>query len=222
MRIAIITAAITLISPLATVQAQAPASRQFKPGDIGIVEGGQQARHRLTIVSAYSCPYCRVLDDQAMTELRRRWVPRGLQIESVPVVISPTDVAASIAAVCGAPHGYARRSTILFRAQPEILGNWRGADQSAKDRATAMPAHRGALQIARLSGVLALAPSLGLSDAQLSGCLSDPAMQRRVQERGRRADARWNVGGTPTVFIDDRKVGSTWDDVRRTLVRLLG
>lgn len=222
MRFPIIAAVAAMLAVTTPATAQAPASRQFRAGDIGIVEGGRQAKHRLTIVSAYSCPYCRVLDDQAMVELRRRWISRGLQIESVPVVISPTDVAASIAAVCGNPRGYARRSTILFRAQPEILGNWRGADQTAKDRAVAIPANGGAPQIARLSGVLALAPSLGLSEAQLSACLSNPVMQRRVQERSRRADARWAVSGTPTAFIDDLKVGNTWDDIRKALVRIMG
>lgn len=187
---------------------------------IGIVEApeGRPTRHTITIVSAFSCPYCRVLDQQGMQELRTKWRPMGLSIETVPFVLSPTDVPASIASTCGPVAGYARRSTILFRAQPDLLGNWNAAAEDAKKRAAAIPRGGGALAIARLSGLITLAPSLGLRPEQLVACLSDPARQRGPGQRQRAADARWKIVGTPTVLIDGKKVSGTWTEIRRVLV----
>ena len=207
-----------LAAALLSVGASATAPTQTVPNAIGIVEGSPTAKHRLTIVSAFSCPYCRVLDMQAMTELRGTWMRRGMQIESVPVSISPTDVPSSIAATCGDPRGYARRSTILFRAQPDILGNWSGADETAKKKALAKPKGASAPEIGRLAGLLELAPSLGLTKPQLQACLGDPERQARQIRREKLADQRWNVEGTPTVFLDGKKIGSAWNTVRPALV----
>lgn len=188
---------------------------------IGITEG-KAPSHRLTIVSAYSCGYCRVLDEQAMPELRTRWTARGVQIESVPVSISPTDAAAAIAATCGDMRRYARRSTILFRSQGTILGNWNGADDKAKDAAVAAQKRGSALRIAEVAGIVSLASSLDLDERQLRACLSDPARLNRQRRRERLADAQWHVVGTPSVFLDGRPVGSTWQSVRSALIRTVG
>ncbi len=200
------------------VAQKAPAQKATAPAPIGIVEGPSPAKHRLTIVSAFSCPYCRVLDNQAMNELRTTWLRRGLQIESIPVSISPTDLPVAIAATCGDPRGYARRSTILFRAQPDILGNWNGADETAKKRALARPKGVSAADIGTLAGLVDLAPSLGLTKPQLQQCLADPVRQQRQVKREQLADARWNVEGTPTVFLDGKKVGNSWTTVRPAVV----
>lgn len=212
-------------SLFAAALASAPAPVQAsKTPPIGIVEtpAKQPVRHSITIVSAFSCPYCRVLDQQAMAELRSYWGPRGLRIETVPFILSPTDLAANIAVTCGPASGYARRSTILFRAQPEILGNWRSSPEEARKRAQAMPNGSGAPAIARLSGLLEIAPSLGLTVKQLQACLNDPARQKRPEQRQRQADARWKIVGTPTVLIDGKVVSGPWAEIRRTLVTTMG
>lgn len=194
------------------------ASAQAVPDTIGIVEGVSKPNHRLTVISAFSCVYCRVLDGKAMEELRKVWIRKGLQIENVPVSISPTDMPAAIAATCGQPGQYARRSTILFRAQPEILGNWNGADDAEKRRATARPKGVSAPEIGRLAGIIALAPSLGLTTPQLQACLADPVRQARQLRREKLADAKWKIVGTPSVLLDGKPVGSTWESVRAALV----
>lgn len=187
---------------------------------IGIVETSNQksAKHSITIISAFSCTFCRALDQQGMNELRTHWAPRGLKIETVPFILSPTDVAANIALTCGPSRGYARRMTILFRAQPEMLSNWRAAPEEERRRAEAMPNGSGAPAIAKLSGLHAIAPSLGLSGAQLDACLNDPTRQKVPGQRQQAADARWNVTGTPTVLIDGVRVTGTWVEIRRALV----
>lgn len=188
------------------------------PTTVGITEG-PPGGHRLTIVSAYSCGYCRVLDAEAMPELRGSWLRRGLQIESVPVSISATDGATAVAATCGDMRGYARRSTILFRAQSDIASNWGGASEEARNRLGRRPATESYTEVAKLAGLPSLAPSLGLSWRQLEACLKDPARRKAQAERERLADVKWNVIGTPTVFLDGRPVGSKWSDVRAALVR---
>lgn len=207
-------AAITLIPSIA--------ASQKTPDVIGIVEGPAQPNHRLTIVSAFSCGYCRAFDTKAMAELRGTWSRKGLQIESVPVSISPTDIPAAIAAACGDPRQYARRSTILFRAQPDIAGNWNGADDAAKARATAKPKGTSAPDIARLAGIMSLASSLGLTTGQLQACIGDPVRQARQVRREKLVDAKWHVVGTPTIFLDGRPVGSGWETVRAALVKAYG
>lgn len=215
-----------MITILAALIAVATATQPTKPvaaivaAPIGIVEtsGTRPVRHRITIISAFSCPYCRVLDQQGMAEIRTYWLPRGLSLETIPFILSPTDLATSIAATCGPRSGYARRSTILFRAQPEILGNWGASPEKARSQASSMPDGRGAPEIARLSGVTTLAPSLGLSQAQLLSCLNNPAMQRMPTKTQRAADARWKITGTPTVLIDGKRIAGTWIEIRRALV----
>lgn len=207
---------------LAAVVLGASAEAQTNGRSIGIMERSPGAKHRLTIISAYSCPYCRVLDTKGMDEIRRTWIPRGLEVETIPFVLSPTDISATIAATCGPMAGYARRATILFRAQPDILGNWNGADYNQKNKASSRQRGTGAPEIARLSGLITLAPSLGLTKQQLSKCLNDPEQQRRPGDRVRDADARWHIVGTPTVLLDGKRIGSTWEDVRLQLKRTFG
>lgn len=214
---------ITILAALIALTSGAPQAKQQGQPDtttIGMVEtaGRRPSTHRITVISAFSCPYCRVLDQQGMDEIRRYWLPRGLALETIPFVLSPTDIAASIAANCGPKTGYGRRTTILFRAQPEITGNWGAASEGDKKKAASAPRGSGAPEIARLSGILALAPSLGLTTAQLQTCLKDPAMQRLPEQRQRLADARWTITGTPTVLIDGRRVKGAWADIRRALV----
>lgn len=191
------------------------------PATIGITEG-KSSRHRLTIVSAYSCGYCRVLDMQAMPEIRSRWLARGLQLESIPISIAPTDAAAAIAATCGDMRRYARRSTILFRSQGIILGNWRGASDADRDQALAMQRRGSALRVGRLSGIVALAPSLDLTEEQLAACLSDPSRLHRQRRRETLTDETWHVVGTPTAFLDGRPIGSTWASIQPELARRVG
>jgi len=188
------------------------------PTTVGITEGPPGA-HRLTIVSAYSCGYCRVLDTEAMPELRASWLRRGLQLESVPVSISATDGVTAIAATCGDMRGYARRSTILFRAQSDIASNWNGAPEEARTRLGRRPPTQSYPEVARLAGLPSLAPSLGLSWKQLESCLNDPAKRDAQARRERLADLKWNVSGTPTMFLDGRSIGSKWSDARAALVR---
>lgn len=212
---------LTVVALAAAMLSVGAAARTPPATPIGIMEGSPGAGHRLTIVSAFSCPYCRVLDAQAMPELRGTWLRRGLQIENVPVSISPTDIPASIAATCGDPKGYARRSTILFRAQPDISGNWRGASETARNKALAKPKGSSAPEIGRLAGLIELAPSLGLTKPQMVACLNDPARQAGQVRREKLAGQKWNVEGTPTVFLDGRKIGSAWATVRPALTAAL-
>lgn len=211
------TAAIVMAAVLWPPNVMAAHLPKRAPANLGVVEGPAAPRHRLTIVSAHSCSYCRVFDMQSNEELRKRWMPRGLQLETVAFVISPPDVASAIAAQCGPPAGFGRRNTILFRAQPEILAAWRSSDERLRRAATAMPNGSGAVRIAALSGIDALAPSLGISRTSLVACLRDGDRQRRIGTRMRAADARWSIPGTPTILLDGLRIGSTWPQVRSEL-----
>lgn len=208
-----------IAAALAMSMAAAPlaaASSAINPAG-PVVTGPQTPRHVLTVVSAFSCGFCRILDSQGSDELRATWIPRGLQIQSVPVVISPTDVATTIAATCGDPMAYLRRTTILFRSQTSILGDWNSSDQAQRKAAVDIPNGGGAERIARLAGLYEVAPSLGMTPAQLRTCLSDPARERYPSTMDRMAAARWKVRGTPTVLLDGRQIGNTWPEVRAAL-----
>lgn len=205
---AIAAAIMTLVPNMASAQ---------MPPPMGVLEGNPKSDHRLTIISAFSCVYCRAFDTQAMEELRSVWIGKGLQVETIPVSISPTDIPASIAATCGDPKKYARRSTILFRSQSAIAGNWRGADEETRRKVEAMPKGASAPEIAKLSGISDMASSLGLTNRQLSECIGDPVRQARQIKREKLTDEKWHIVGTPTVFLDGKKIGSTWEDVRKAL-----
>lgn len=210
------------VAVAASIIAPATATSPNTPA-IGVVErhGNHPAQHRITIVSAFSCPYCRVLDQQGMGELRDYWTRRGLEIETVQLVLSPTDMATSIAATCGPSQGYGRRTTILFRSQTSVLGNWRSTPQADRDRAAAVPDGGGAVAIARMSGVDQLGPSLGITSAEIGRCMADTARQRMVLRRQRQADARWRITGTPTVLLDGRRIANAWTSIRPVLTEVV-
>lgn len=181
--------------------------------NIGVIEGSKTGP-RLTIITAFSCIYCRVLDTKSSVELRQKWIKKGLQLQTIPVSISPTDTAASIAAKCGPINGFGRRSTILFRSQPEIASNWRSASETERKKAEKLPPVTGTYKIAQLAGITDLAPSLGLTTGQLNMCLKDAnAIKKQIADE-KYADGKWNIKGTPTVFLNNVSIGSTWESTR--------
>jgi len=184
----------------------------------GILQGSPRAAHRLTIVSAFSCPFCRILESQSTAELQQKWIPKGVQLEIVPAKIGQTDYASTVAAACGPVSGYLKRSTVLFRAQSSIQANWNAAPEAARNAAMTKPNGTGLEPVARLAGLYDLAPALGISQQQLRQCLTDPQRQQQPAKWDRLAATKWKTVATPSVFLDGKKVGSTWADAQAALV----
>jgi hypothetical protein len=190
---------------------------QAAPAYIGIIEKAGNPQNRLTIISAYSCQFCRIFEKDSTPEIQEKWKRKGFLIETIPVSIGPTDFAASIVATCGDPKGFSRRNTMLFRAQPEIMANWNGLDDKTKSRLRSSPKSKTTYEIAQKAGIISLSESLGLKKVEVEACLRDDKKIRIQSTREDFVNKNWNIVGTPTVFINGNKAGSTWTEVRKKL-----
>lgn len=187
------------------------------PAYVGVVEKNSNSKNRLTIISAYSCQFCRIFEKDSTPEIQAKWKRKGFIVETIPVSIAPTDFAASIVATCGNPRGFSRRNTMLFRAQPEIMANWNGLDDKTKTRLRTSPKSKTTYEIAQKSGLIALSESLGLTKVEVESCLKDDRKILIQSKREEFVDKNWNIIGTPTIFINGSKAGSTWTEVRKKL-----
>lgn len=218
MRNAIMRIALTLVA--LTAGSTAPAVTKEAP--VGILVAGAGSPHRLSIISSYGCPHCRIFEQKAMDEIVKVWSKRGYEVEYVPFTLFAMDTATTIAAQCGPKSGFLDRTRTLFDAQSSISANWNGASDEAKQAASQKPRAGGADDVAKLIGLYGLAPALGTTQQKLKACMMDPAKRQGLKAMNDAATARWQIPGTPTVYLDGKKVSSSWPELRAELAKRTG
>ena len=136
----------------------------------------------ITIVefASFTCPHCADFDANTLPKLKADWIDTGkarLVFRDFP--LDPAAVRAAMLARCAPPEQFYPFVDALFHSQ----NTW--AIGGKVDTALA--------KLAKLSG---------MSDDQFAACMNDDAGQKRVLDSRLDAEQRYNVGSTPTFFVN--------------------
>lgn len=165
----------------ATQQAAIPPAKAGPPitADDRIL-GNPDAPITIVEFASLTCPHCADFDANTLPKLKADWIDTGkarLVFRDFP--LDQAAVRAAMLARCAPPGQFYAFIDELFHTQ----NTW----------ATGGKVETALGKMAKLSG---------MSDDQFAACMKDDAMQKRVLDSRLEAEQKYNVGSTPTFFVN--------------------
>lgn len=173
---------------LATPALAAPASTR-----IGDIVAGKPGQPTITVVVSMSCVFCRVLERDLFPARAQALIAKGYAIEIIPAVAAPADEATTALLRCGGTKGYLGRLRRLYATSSMINAS---DSEGTKKR------------------LLARATDFGLTAKQLNTCFMPPSIAANAAMTAK-AQARYAYTGTPSIYLEDKFLGHTIDDLPR-------
>jgi protein-disulfide isomerase len=155
------------------------------PQDMSL--GNPKAKIQVLEYASLSCPHCAKFNEDVFPAFKKKYVDTGkVRYTLKEMLTDPPEVAAAgyMLARCAGPSKYFKVVDEVFRSQPR----WQTT-----------PIKPVFLEIAKANG---------LTDAQFEACLSDEAGLKAVRGRAQDAQDHDGVDGTPTFFVNGKKVGA--------------
>ena len=182
------------------------------------VIGNPAARVKLVEYVSYTCPHCAVFTTESAPVLKGQMVRSGsTSIEIRHFIRDRLDLAAALIARCGGAGKFARLTETIFAQQRDWLKRGMEFDQANAQRIGTYPPAAQMRAEADGSGLTAIGKSAGLSDAQITACLSDRAATDRIVAMTTAAPN--SIEGTPGFFINGKQAMGvfTWDKLQPLL-----
>ncbi|WP_294274340.1 thioredoxin domain-containing protein [uncultured Sphingomonas sp.] len=182
------------------------------------VIGNPAARVKLVEYVSYTCPHCAVFTTESAPVLKGQMVRSGsTSIEIRHFIRDRLDLAAALIARCGGAGKFARLTETIFAQQRDWLKRGMEFDQANAQRIGTYPPAAQMRAEADGSGLTAIGKSAGLSDAQITACLSDRAATDRIVAMTTAAPD--SIEGTPGFFINGKQAMGvfTWDKLQPLL-----
>lgn len=182
------------------------------------VIGNPAARVKLVEYVSYTCPHCAVFTTESAPVLKGQMVRSGsTSIEIRHFIRDRLDLAAALIARCGGAAKFARLTETIFAQQGDWLKRGMEFDQANAQRIGTYPPAAQMRAEADGSGLTAIGKSAGLSDAQITACLSDRAATDRIVAMTTAAPD--SIEGTPGFFINGKQAMGvfTWDKLQPLL-----
>ncbi|HSG57761.1 MAG TPA: thioredoxin domain-containing protein [Paracoccaceae bacterium] len=169
----------------------------------GHLLGNPQASTKLITFVSYSCPHCASFETQSEGPLRLAYVQPGrVNVEVRHVIRNSVDLAAALAAECGAESKFWGNHRAILRDQTRWLGVASNASAAQQARwASGTVGARMQAIAADLDFYEVMEPR-GYTVAQLDQCLTNEAEARRIAETARDDNTRWSIPGTPSFAIN--------------------
>ncbi|MEG3156187.1 thioredoxin domain-containing protein [Sphingomonas sp. RB1R13] len=182
------------------------------------VIGNPAARVKLVEYVSYTCPHCAVFTTESAPVLKGQMVRSGsTSIEIRHFIRDRLDLAAALIARCGGAGKFARLTETIFAQQRDWLKRGMEFDQANAQRIGTYPPAAQMRAEADGSGLTAIGKSAGLSDAQITACLSDRAATDRIVAMTTAAPD--SIEGTPGFSINGKQAMGvfTWDKLQPLL-----
>jgi protein-disulfide isomerase len=199
-------------APARKAPAARPAARDWTRTVVLTPEGGYRmgnpaAPVKLVEYGSLTCPHCAHFNATAKTALEARVRTGKVSFEFRNFVLNGIDVTATLLSRCATPANYFRLTESLYAAQPQWVGKISGLPQAEKDKLKALPETDRLSRIADIGGLTQLAAAAGVTPQKGKACLADPAALARLEKMAE-AGAAQGVEGTPTFFINGKKVSA--------------
>ncbi len=215
----------------AVIAAPAPVAAQARDWTKAVVatpEGGFRmgnpaAKVKLVEYASLTCPHCAHFAETSKAPLMQRVRTGNVSYEFRNYVLNGIDVTATLLARCAGPQHYFAFTDRLYATQKRWVGRISGLTEQQKTQIQSLPDAQRLGRIAELGGLTAVAAQFGVAAPRARQCLADDAALERLGEMAKAAQEK-GVQGTPTFFINDRKVDSVddWAGLEPHLMRAGG
>jgi len=183
----------------------------------GVMIGNPDAPLKLVEYASHTCIHCADFSGEAHEALEDYVETGVVSFELRNQIHDGIDLTFAMLARCGdattfmplATQGWANLNTIITTAQAngEALNTAMMSEDSSRFQ-----------QIARESGLLDWFAARGISEDQSLACLADPSLADTIIERSQTQSDEFEISGTPTFFLNDRKLdGNTWATIEPML-----
>jgi protein-disulfide isomerase len=142
--------------------------------------GPANARITLIEYASMTCPHCATFHTEVVPQLKTKYVDPGqMRMVFRHFTLNVVDEGASMMARCAPPERYFPLLDVLFSQQRV----WAGSNDP-------------------VSALLAIARQAGFTQEFFERCLRDDALLARLRAARERAQQRFGVNSTPTIFIN--------------------
>jgi protein-disulfide isomerase len=185
----------------------------------GFRMGNPNAALKLVEYGSISCPHCAHFSAEGAPALRDRYVRSGrVSWEYRPYLLFPTDPGLFILLDCLGPRDFFPASEQLYVSQREWIGRLQAVPAEQFERMEGMPPLERSGAMVRAAGLDRFFRQRGMTAARIDACLNDRAGLNRLGEITRRAGAALGVEGTPTFFLNGRKLdANVWAGIEPLL-----
>jgi protein-disulfide isomerase len=212
------------------VQAKAPpAGQSWTETVVATPEGGfrmgnPEAPIKLVEYGARTCPTCGAFSRAAAQPLEQGYVASGkvsFEFRDYLVHGAP-DLAAALLGQCGGPQPFFPILDQMFQNQNAYLDALQGASPEFQQRVQSLPPAQQIAAIGEQMGLIDFVKQRGVPEVKARACLADTAKADALAKRTSDATANGEVTGTPTFYLNGRKLDNTvsWPDVERELKRV--
>ncbi len=208
MRHFLIAAALAAVPAAAgTAQSTDWRSTVVATADGGMAIGNPKARVTLVEYGSMTCPHCRDFARDGVPPLLAHHVKSGkVRFEFRNFVLNPYDLAASLVARCAGPKRFFAATERIYAEQSKWIARVQAAPAARHEAVKALPAQKQLAAMADIAGLKALGVASGIPAARIDQCLADKGAAERLMAFVRKAGAEQGVKGTPTFFVNGKKV----------------
>lgn len=175
--------------------------------------GNPEAPLKLIEYASLTCPHCAHFSEQAGAKLRDQYVASGvLSYELRNQVHDGIDLTLAMLVRCGAPESYIGLSEQVWANQTDLVKTVQanGAKVEAAMKLTDQTARYKT--IADAAGLTEFFAARGISRDQAATCLAKPGFADGIVERSNKQSEQLGVDGTPTFFLNGRKLDAqSWE-----------
>lgn len=186
----------------------------------GFRTGNPDAPLKLVEYASHTCGACASFAGTGKPVIKDRYVPTGVvSFEQREVFLNPYDVVIAGLAQCGAKEQMQPLSDQVWGNLEQVFTGLQG-NPEAVQAAAQLPVSQRFARIAEVTGLLEFFAARGLSADQGRACLSDAARIETLVKTAEATAAKDNVTGTPTFFLNGKRLeGTTWDAIEPQLQR---
>ena len=183
----------------------------------GVRIGNPEAPLKLVEYASHTCPACAAFSTTGAPELDE-YVEKGIvSYEIRNQIHNPLDLTLAMLMRCGEPSAFHPLANQAWANLPEIM-NRAQQDPAALNAAMQAPETARFQRIAETAGLLEFFAARGVSRDQAMQCLADVQQARQIAENSATQSEELDVTGTPTFFLNGRKLDSTsWAEVEAAL-----
>lgn len=173
----------------------------------GYVLGNPDAPIKVIEYASLTCPACAAFASGGPAEeLKNEYVKTGrVSFELRNQIHGPHDLALATMVRCGAKESFHPLSDQVWLNLQQVLDPI-FANQEAVQQSLTLPADQRLVRLAEIGGFYDFFAARGLSRDQAQQCLADEAKYTKIAENSDTQSRDLEVTGTPTFFINGRKI----------------
>lgn len=180
--------------------------------------GNPDAPIKMVEYGSLTCGACAYFTQTGFEPLRNEYINSGrVSFELRNQVHNGIDLVLARLVRCSGPEAMVPLSEQVWLNLNEVLGGAQ-ANGEALERAMTLPENERFVAAAEAAGLLDFFAARGLSRDQARTCLADVDSVKAISDRSDQQSKEFDVTGTPTFFINGKKIDSNgWEQIEPIL-----